>query len=60
MDEMNGSNEQMERDTHQGPADETDQTEKLRRELEEERQRMLRLRADFENLRRRGAREQDS
>ncbi len=52
---------EMERDTsHQGHADDADQTEGLRRELEAERQRMLRLRADFENVRRRAAREQDS
>jgi len=40
-------------------AGESDVAERLRRELEEERQRTLRLRADFENVRRRAAREQE-
>lgn len=40
-------------------AGEADAAERLRRELEAERQRMLRLRADFENVRRRMAGEGD-
>ncbi len=35
------------------------EAERLRRELEGEQQRLLRLRADFENVRRRAAREQE-
>ncbi|HTU02517.1 MAG TPA: nucleotide exchange factor GrpE [Candidatus Sulfotelmatobacter sp.] len=50
-------------ETYEGPqtvhAGEAE-AERLRRELEEERQRMLRLRADFENVRRRAAREQEN
>jgi molecular chaperone GrpE len=37
-----------------------DELDQLRRALEEERQRGLRLRADLENVRRRGAREQEA
>jgi molecular chaperone GrpE len=42
------------------PADAADEVERLRRALEEEQQRSLRLLADFENLRRRMAREQEA
>jgi molecular chaperone GrpE len=41
-------------------ADRADEAELLRRELEGERQRQLRLRADFDNVRRRAAREQEA
>jgi molecular chaperone GrpE len=39
------------------PPETTDEAERLRRELDDEKQRSLRLRADYDNLRKRAARE---